>query len=103
MVLEKKVYFLFLDYIMFVYLIDIVNSILQILCLHILFLFSSFTWFFQTKESVITFPQLLCSCLFFVQNTQVVASLCLTLSLSHKLKSLNVWSGEENTEEESNS
>lgn len=35
--LDKKVYFLCLDYIMFVYLIDTVNGIIHILRLHILF------------------------------------------------------------------
>lgn len=35
--LDKKVYFLCLDYIMFVYLIDTVNGIIHILHLHILF------------------------------------------------------------------
>lgn len=35
-VVEKKVYFLSLDH-MFVYLIDVVSGIIQILCLHIPF------------------------------------------------------------------
>lgn len=35
--LDKKVYFLCLDYIMFVYLIDTVHGIIHILRLHILF------------------------------------------------------------------
>lgn len=59
---------------MFVYLIDNVNG------------------------SVRTFPQLLCSCHVFVQNTLVVAYLCLTLGLSHTLKSLSIWTRGKNKE-----
>lgn len=88
MVLDKKVYFLCLDHAMFVCSIDTVN-IIQILGLHILL--KKFTWFFKTEGSVITFPQLLCCCHFFVQNTLVVVHyLWPTLSLSHILRSLNI-------------
>lgn len=55
--LDKKVYFLCLDYIMFVYLIVTVPGIFHIRCLHIK---KKFTCLFKTEESAITFLYLLC-------------------------------------------
>lgn len=58
MMLDKKVYFLSLDYIMFVYLIDTVNGIINILRLHVLLKY--LLNFFRTEGSAIIFLYLLC-------------------------------------------